>query len=118
MPQYTINRKDHAREIAVCVSHEYVGRIFVVEEQSQGHSNEGEEQVDAEEVTVRCRMWVCCEGREVEDVVDEDEESDYEGLENFKAIYAGEDVDAVGAENSEGGHVGVVHPSCACMLAL
>ena len=44
-------------------------------------------------------------GQEVEGVVEQEEEGDDEGLGDFDAVYAGEDVDAVGAEDGDGGHV-------------
>lgn len=57
-------------------------------------------------------MWIACEGREVENIIQKDEACDYEGLGNLNAIDAGEDIDRVGREYGKGSHVSVVHPSC------
>lgn len=56
-------------------------------------------------------MRIGCEGCEVEDIVQEDEACNYEGLSDLNAIDTGENVDRVGREYGKGGHVGVVHPS-------
>ena len=44
----------------------------------------------------------------VKGVVDDEEDCYDERLRDFDAVYAGEDVDAVGAEDGDGGHVDVV----------
>ncbi len=46
-----------------------------------------------------------------ENVICEEEKSDQDGLRDFNAVDAREDVDAVRAENGDGGHVGVVKPA-------
>lgn len=48
---------------------------------------------------------------EVEHVVSGEEEGDDEGLGDFDAVYAREDVDAVWCEDGDCGHVEVVCPS-------
>ncbi len=63
-------------------------------------------------------MWVGGEGREIEKVIQEDENRDDEGLEDFDAIYSGKDVNAVGAEDGEGSHVDVVDPGYAQSLTV
>jgi len=57
---------------------------------------------------VRC--WVERRERadEIESVVDDEENCDYERLRDFDAVDPGEDVDAVGTEDGDGGHVDVV----------
>ena len=48
---------------------------------------------------------------EVQNIVEDEEEGDHEALGDFDAVYAGEDVDAVGAENGNCGHVDIVEES-------
>lgn len=93
MPQYPVNRENHACEVAVRIPHKDLGGIPVVEPESGRDADEGEEQVYGEEVGVCGRMRGGCEGGEVEDVVYEDEDCDDEGLGDFDAVYACEDVD-------------------------
>jgi hypothetical protein len=62
-------------------------------------------------VGIRCWVWVRCEGCEVEDIVEEDEEGDYKRLGDLDAVDTGEDVYRVRAEDGKGGHVGIVQPS-------
>ncbi|THV51793.1 hypothetical protein BGAL_0098g00030 [Botrytis galanthina] len=81
--------EDHAGEIAVGVADEDGGGVPVVGEQGERDADEGEEHVEGEEMG-------------------DEEEGDDEGLGNFDAIDAGENVDAVGAENGNGSHVDVV----------
>lgn len=62
-------------------------------------------------------MRVCCwvewrgGGKEVEHVVSGEEEGDDEGLGDFDAVYACEDIDAVWCEDCDCSHVEVVRPS-------
>jgi hypothetical protein len=54
-------------------------------------------------------MRVRCEN--VKAVVEHKEEGNYEGLRDFNAVYSCQDVDAVWAEDRNGGHVKVVEGS-------
>lgn len=98
--------KYHAREIAVGVAHEDAGGIPVVAPQRQTDADEGEQHVQREEMGVRRRMRERAE--QVEGVVEHEQEGDDEGLGDFDAVYAREDVDAVRAEDGDCGHVDVV----------
>lgn len=69
-------------------------------------ADEGEEEVETEEMRVGC--WMRVGGEEVEAVVQNEECGDDEGLGDFDAVYAGEDVDGVGAEDGNTGHVNIV----------
>ncbi len=52
--------------------------------------------------------WVGVGGEEVEAIVEDEEGGDDEGLGDFDAVYAGEDVDAIGAEDGDSGHIYIV----------
>ena len=104
--------EDHTCEIAVGVPYEDAGGVPVVVPQRERDADERKQEVDGEEVGV-------CGGAagrgtgvvKREDVVGEEEQGDEDGLGDFDAVDAGEDVDAVGAEDGDGGHVGVVEPA-------
>lgn len=100
--------EDHAGEVAVRVADEDARRVPVVVPERQRDADEGEQEVEREEVGVGGRVRVGGEGGEVEEVVEGDEEGDHDGLGDFDAVDAGEDVDRIGAEDGEGSHVGVV----------
>lgn len=68
--------KDHAGEVAVCISHEDLGWVPVVPPERKRHPNEGEEDVEREEMRVRC--WVRIRLEEIEAVVQHDQECDYQ----------------------------------------
>ncbi|RFU29736.1 hypothetical protein B7463_g6615, partial [Scytalidium lignicola] len=94
--------EDHAGEVAVGVADEDARGVPVVHEQGEGDADEGDEHVEGEEVGVG--RWVGVRDEEVETVVEDEEEGDDEGLGDFDAVYPGEDVDAVGAEDGDAGH--------------
>lgn len=105
--------EDHTGEVAVRVADEDPGGVPVVPPERRGDADEGEEEVNGEEVGVCCwmrarRRW---RGVERQEVVEEEEDGDDDGLRDFDAVDAGEDVDAVGAEDGDAGHVGVVDPT-------
>ena len=49
-------------------------------------------------------------GEDVEAIVEHQERGDDEALRDFDAVYAGEDVDRVRAEDGDCGHVDIVEP--------
>lgn len=101
--------EDHPGEVAVSVADENTGRVAVVPPEGEGDADEGEEEVEGEEMGVCC--WVGVVGEEVEAVVHGEEAGDDEGLGDFYAVYAGEDVDGVWGEDGDAGHVDVVQPA-------
>lgn len=101
--------EDHAREVAVRVADEYVRWVLVVGEEGEADAEEGEQEEQAEEVAVDGGVGVGCD--EVQAVVGDEEQGDDDGLHDFDAVNACKDVDGVGAEDGEGGHVGIVEPA-------
>ena len=106
VPENTNDDKDHAGKVAVRVADEHARRVPVVAEQGKGDAEEGEQEVEREEVRVSRRVGVRRE--QVEAVVDGEEKGDDDGLGDFDAVDSREDVDAVGAEDGDAGHVDVV----------
>ncbi|QSZ32658.1 hypothetical protein DSL72_002237 [Monilinia vaccinii-corymbosi] len=84
VPEDAADGEDHAGEVAVCVPDEDAGGVPVVEEQREGYPDEGEQHVQG--------------------VVEDEQERDDDGLRYFDAVDAGEDVDAIGAEDGDAGH--------------
>ena len=72
-------------------------------------ANEWEEHVERKEMRVRRRVWIW--DKEVETIVEDKEEGDDKGLGDFDAVYAGENVDAIWAEDGDRCHVDVVEES-------
>ncbi|KAI9650938.1 hypothetical protein NHQ30_000973 [Ciborinia camelliae] len=85
VPEDPADGEDHAGEITVRVADKDAGRVPVVREQREGYPDEGEEHVQGEEMRHK-------------------EERNDEGLRYFDAVYAGENVDAVGAEDGDSRH--------------
>lgn len=98
--------EDHAGEVAVGVADEDLCRVPVVVEQRAGDADPGEEEVKREEMGVGGRVGV--RRKEVEAIVEGDEEGHDDALGDFDAVDAGEHVDALGAEHGDAGHVDVV----------
>lgn len=108
--------EDHAGEVAVCVPDEDARRVLVVREECEAHAQEGQEEVQAEQMAVHCGVRVC--GREVESVVEDQEKRDYDGLHDLDPVDSSQYVDRVGAEDGTGRHVDVVeHPEIDQLLA-
>ncbi|KAI9742933.1 MAG: hypothetical protein M1818_003663 [Claussenomyces sp. TS43310] len=100
--------EDGAGEVAVGVADENAGGVPIVGDEGEGDAEEGQEEVEGEEVRVGGRVGVGRGRHEVEGVVEDEQGGDDEGLRHLDAVDAGEDVDAVGAEDGDAGHVGVV----------
>jgi hypothetical protein len=106
MAQDAHNSEDHACEIAVCVSDEDFRWIPIVEPERDRDADEWEEHVQGEQMRVRCWMWVRDE--KIEAIVDDEQDSDDDGLRDFDAVDAGQDIDAIGTEYCYCCHVDVV----------
>jgi len=98
--------EDHAGEVAVRVAHEDARRVPVVAEQGGRHAQEGQQEVETEEVRVGGRVRV--RGEQVQAVVEHQEERHHHGLGHLDAVDAGQDVYAVGREDGHARHVDVV----------
>ena len=98
--------KHHARKVAVRVADEDPRRVPVVVEQGEGDPQKRQEEGQGEEVRVGGRVGVG--GEQVEGVVEGEEGRDDDGLRDLDAVDAREDVDAVGGEDGDAGHVDVV----------
>ena len=98
--------EDHAREVAEGVADEDAGRVLVVREEGEADAQEGQEEVQAEQMAVHGGVRVL--GREVEGVVEDQQQRDDDGLHDLDPVDAGQDVDGVGAEDGTCRHVEVV----------
>lgn len=98
--------EDHACKVAVRIAYEDAGRVLVVQEQGAGDTEERQQEVEREQVGVGGRVRV---GRDqVQGIVEDEEQRNHNGLEHFNSVDARQDVDAVGTEDAESGHVSVV----------
>ena len=113
MPKNANNGEDHPRKVAIRISDEDLGRVPVVPPKRHRHGNEGQQQIDGEEMWIGGRMWIgyCWCAVQRQSIVHEEKDSNNERLRNLNAIDTGEDVDAVGAKNGHSGHVSVVDPA-------
>ncbi|KAH8718569.1 hypothetical protein HC256_003201 [Beauveria bassiana] len=98
--------KDHAGKVAVGVADEDARGVPVVAEEGGGDADPGQEEVEREEVRVGGGVRIG--RREVEGVVEGEEEGDDEALGDLNAVDAGEHVDALRAKHGDAGHVDVV----------
>lgn len=98
--------EDHAGEVAVGVADEDAGRVAVMQEESGGDSDPGQQEIEREEVRIGGRVRV--RGQEVQGVVEDEEEGDDERLSHFDAVDTGQHVDRLRAEHGDAGHVDVV----------
>lgn len=106
MSQDPDDREHHPREIAIRVPHEHPRRVPIVPPQRHGDPDEGEQEVQREQMRIRRRVQV--RRQEVQDVIQRQQRRDHEALRDLDPVDAREDVDAVGAEDGHGGHVDVV----------
>lgn len=74
MPEDAYDREHHAGKVAVGVPNKNLCGIPVMPPKSEGNPDEGQKQVEREEMRVGCRVKVRREGREVEKIIDYDEE--------------------------------------------
>lgn len=106
MSQDADHHENHARKIAVRVANKDAGGVPVVPEQSKRHTQKGEEEIKREQVGVRSRVRI--RRQKVEAIVESEQQGDDDGLGDFDAVDSCQDVDAVGTENGNRGHVDVV----------
>lgn len=100
--EYAGDRKGHAREVAIRVAHEDARGVPVQSQDRQRAAQEGEDEVEREEVVVVERA--VGPAPELDRIVGEHRDRDHDGLPALEAIHTGEDVDRVGAEDGEAGH--------------
>lgn len=100
------NSKDHAREIAVGIANEDARRVPIVGKEGARYSDPWEKEVQGEEVRVGC--WMGIGGKEVEAIVEGEQQCNDNALGNLDPVDACQHVDTLGAEHGDASHVNVV----------
>ena len=107
--------EDHASKVAVRIAHKHACRVFVLHPKRQGDAQEGQEEVEREQVRVGRRVRV--RGDQVERIIKGQQKGDDNGLRDLDAIDARQDIDTIRAEDAKGGHVGIVEEAQVEQLA-
>ena len=102
VPEYARHRQRHSSEIRVCVPNEHSRRVVVEQQQCRGDCNQGQRDVDREELGVsyadvfHAQLRQHHDLREPHEVEEEHRARDHEGLPGLQPVESGEDVDGVG----------------------